>query len=135
VDVFDKAVLGSSEILRFTETGTSLKVALPPVLADKKLFWGESSGQFIFRRNLRDRKDSIFMMDLASGSNPNTKESVIQMISKVVTTSRGVPALKNRQGFMRDIRDWLDFAHDITSPFFRDFILPAVLKKFGRPKQ
>jgi len=135
VDVFDKAVLGSSELLRFAETGTSLKVELPPVLGDKRLFWGEASGRFLFQRNLRDTKDSLFIMELASGAKQDTKESVIQLISKVVTTNRGIPALKNRQGFVSDVSDWLEFAHDITSPFFRDFVRPDVLKKFGRPKQ
>jgi uncharacterized protein (TIGR04255 family) len=130
IDVFDKTVLGSSGIFQFTETGTSLKFELPQMLDDKGVFWGNPSGRFSFARGLRERKDSVFSVDLATGRNNDTKEDVIRMESKVTSSGRGVPVLNTDRAFIAQMGKWLEYSHGITSPFFKDFILPDVMKKF-----
>jgi uncharacterized protein (TIGR04255 family) len=135
VDVFDKAILGSGALLRFTETGTSLGLGLPKVLDKPDTFWGDAAGRMLFQRNVRGRKDTIFAIDIASGHNTDTKQDVIQLFSRVTTTGAGVPRLKTHGRFIRDVGDWLEQAHNLTSPFFKEFVLPGVMEKFKVPVQ
>jgi uncharacterized protein (TIGR04255 family) len=132
VDVFSKEIIGGGSIYDFARTGTSVAFSLQKVMADKEKFWGAPVGRFFQERPLRERKDSRFGFDLASGQSGETKEEIVQLISKVVSTGNGVPALKSPKLFLPKLREWLDFAHGVTSPFFKSFIKPEVMKKFQR---
>lgn len=132
VDVFDKTVLPEGSVVSFAEKASSLKIQLPPILGNKEMFWGNVAGRVVFQRSIRDRKDSLFEAELASAQNAGTNEAVIKLESKVRSTGGGVPALKNNKKFISDVGDWLEFAHDVTSPFFKDFVLPEFMKKFRR---
>jgi uncharacterized protein (TIGR04255 family) len=125
VDVFDKTVLKSNDFFDFAHRATTLKFTLPRILEDKQLFWGDPIGRFLFQRGLRGYKNSQFVVDLASA-----QESKFQLLSKVSTSTPSVPSLKSKASFIADVRKWLEFAHGITSPFFKDFVLPEVMKKF-----
>lgn len=133
IDVFDKTVLRSSDFFRFTETGTSLKFNLPQFLENHQIFWGEAAGRFLFQRSLRGKKESLFRVELASAQSSATKENIVQLESKVTTAGVGVPVFRNTRSFVAEISKWLEFAHGVTSPFFKGFILPDVMTKFKRP--
>jgi uncharacterized protein (TIGR04255 family) len=130
VDVFDKAVIGDKDLFDFAESGTSLRFKLPDVLFDRNMFWGDASGRFFFQRSLRGRKDSTFAIDLSSGRNMATKQDVLQLVSRVASSGVGVPPLGGTTPFLKQIGDWLEFAHNVTSPFFKHFILKDVMDKF-----
>jgi hypothetical protein len=132
VDVFDKSITGSSsDIFKFSENCTSLQIKMPPVLDKKQLYWGDTAGRFVFRRSIRGIKDSHFEVDLASG----TEQPVVQLTSKMSTGKQGVPVLGDRGKFSRDLGKWLAVAHDsYTSPFFKEFVAPETMRKFGKKK-
>jgi uncharacterized protein (TIGR04255 family) len=132
VDLFGKSVLGSTEFVRFMATGTSLNFQLPKMLESKSIFWGDAEGRFKFQRALRGRKNSLFIVDIGSGSTADTKQDVIRLESKVTSSEPGVPVLKNHRMFLMELNEWLEFAHSVTSPFFKEFILPDVMRKFGQ---
>jgi uncharacterized protein (TIGR04255 family) len=132
IDVFTKAITDCTSIVDFANTGTRLRIEPPSFLSDKKLFWGDPRGQVALEYMLRDRKESTFSFQIANGTIPQTNESVIQLLSRVISNGGGVPKLKSPAVFVRDVENWLEFAHGILSPFFRSFVADDVMDKFKR---
>jgi uncharacterized protein (TIGR04255 family) len=130
IDVFDKWLLGKASLFHFVAHGTSLKFELPPMLNDRKLFEGDPVGRFGLTRRLKCWEGSTFMLDFASSKTPDNKEDVIRLESKVSCNERGVPKLKTNTKFLQDVDQWLEFAHGITSPFFKALLLPEIMDKF-----
>jgi len=135
IDIFDKANLGSASLFKFTETGTSLRLKAPTFLDDRKKFWGDATGNLLFQKDLRDRKGSVFIVNVASGKRAESNDNVIQVLSKVTSSTPGVPVLTNHRAFIKDVGNWLDFAHGILSPFFKDFIPREVIAKFKQVRK
>jgi uncharacterized protein (TIGR04255 family) len=133
VDVFDNAVLEHTSLFDFIETATSLHVKLPNELINPKLFWGDATGRFALQRALRGKKDTNFSIDIVPGQTTDTKKNVIQLTSKVMSTGVGVPVVTNTRAFLVQLGRWLEFAHSVTSPFFKEFILADVKRKFTLP--
>jgi hypothetical protein len=133
IDVFDKSLLGKAALFYFAEHGTSLKFGFPPILKDPKIFVGDPEGRLIFKSGLKGWKDTQFFMDFASGQNNETKEAVVRMETKVLCEGPAVPKLNNHAKFISEVGDWLDFAHGITSPFFKQLVLPPIMAKFKGP--
>jgi uncharacterized protein (TIGR04255 family) len=131
VDAFDKATVGTSELFRFIESGTCLDFKFPSVL-DKREFWADTTGRLFLQRNVRGEKETIFTMDLASAHRTETKQNIIQLISRVLTVGVGIPRRKSSDAFIKDVSEWLEMAHGLTSPFFKEFISPSILEKFKR---
>jgi uncharacterized protein (TIGR04255 family) len=132
VDVFDKTLLGRTDLFYFAKHGTTLNIELPTMLNDRKLFGGEADGRFVFRRHLRNRKDTEFIMDFGSGKNKATGENIARLESKIVSRGEGVPGLKSNPTFLRDVSKWLKQAHEITSPFFKQFVTDKVMEQFKK---
>jgi uncharacterized protein (TIGR04255 family) len=128
IDAFDKSLLGKAAFLDFLERGTSMKFELPKILTDRELFAGDAEGRFIFARDLKGWKNSRFIMDIGSGKSGD--EEVVRLETKVQCEDAGVPGLTMPARFMRETETWLNFAHGITSPFFKQFVLPHVMRKF-----
>lgn len=129
IDAFDKSLLGKAALFDFIERGTTMTVSLPKMLTNTKLFSGDANGRFLIQRSLRQRKDSLFTVDLATGKKEGA-ETIVRLETKVKTEGAGVPALKSAAKFLSDVEDWLEFAHGITSPFFKDFVVADVMQKF-----
>jgi hypothetical protein len=101
------------------------------MLDDRTLFAGQADGRLVFRRNLKDWKASAFIVDFGSGKNSETGENIARLETKVICREAGVPKFaKSHSKFISDVNNWLEFAHGITSPFFKDFVLPDVMSKF-----
>jgi uncharacterized protein (TIGR04255 family) len=132
VDVFTKDIIRDKSFFDFANNGTSVTVALPGFFNNSRMFWSDPVGRLFYQRALRGKKDSLFAFDMGSAVNEQSKEEVIQLVSKVSSTGRGVPTLKKSATFINEMRKWLDLAHGITSPFFKSFIRPDIMKKFAR---
>ena len=130
VDVFTKDVIQRKTFFEFASHDTSSAFSVPEFFNDKKKFWGDPLGNIYYQHALRDRKDSFFSYNMGIGKNEQTKEEAIQLMSRVVSSNRGAPTLKTPASFLREIGKWLDFAHDIASPFFQSFVKPELMKKF-----
>jgi hypothetical protein len=90
--------------------------------------WG--NGRLVVGRHLKGRKQSQFLLDISTGKRDGA-EDIIRLETKVVTEGAGVPELKSHPKFIRDVDDWAEFAHGITSPFFKDFVAPEIMQQFG----
>ncbi|HEX4301471.1 MAG TPA: TIGR04255 family protein [Rhizomicrobium sp.] len=131
VDAFDKSILGRAALFEFTEKATSLRFGLPPMLNKSDIFSGDAEGRFFFQRDLKAMKDTTFVLDVASAKNNETNEGVVRMESKVISLRNDVPKLGPPAKFINDLGRWLETAHNVLSPFFKQFILPDVMKKFA----
>jgi uncharacterized protein (TIGR04255 family) len=131
VDVFGKSLVGTTEFFDFVNKATTFKFSLPGMLNDKALFWGAAAGRLKFQRHLRGRKNSLFVVDVGSGSTTDTKEDIVRMESKVTSAAAGVPPLNGAKQFLKALDEWMEFAHSITSPFFKQSLSKEVMSKFG----
>ncbi len=129
IDAFDKSLLGKAALFDFIERGTTMTVQFPKLLTDTTLFSGDANGRFLIVRTLKQRKSSQFLMDLGTGKKEGV-EDIIRLETKVKTDGAGVPTLKTPAKFFREVDEWLEFAHGITSPFFKDFLVRDVMQKF-----
>jgi uncharacterized protein (TIGR04255 family) len=129
IDVFDKKLLGKAAFFDFLNKGTTLKIELPPMFADRQVFDADPSGRLNFRTKLKRRKDSVLIIDFGSATNPN-KEDMLRLETKVVSVDSGVPNAASADGFLRELGKWLEFAHGVTSPLFQELITDAVMAKF-----
>jgi hypothetical protein len=130
IDAFDKSLFGKAAMFDFLKRGTTMKVDLPRILNDQTRFAGEPEGRFLFTRALKGWKNTRFVMDLGSGKRDAT-EDIVRLETKVLCDGPGVPHFKSSGKFMSEPDGWLEFAHGITSLFFKEFILPDVMKKFS----
>lgn len=130
IDAFDKSLTGSANLFDFAESATSLKFELPTMLNNRKIFSGGAEGRFSFVRDLKGWKPSRFVLDIGSGK--NAEEDIVHLTTKVTCAAPGVPKLRgNATSFVGEVNEWLEFAHDITSPLFEELIRPEIMKKFG----
>jgi uncharacterized protein (TIGR04255 family) len=130
IDVFDKTILGHASLFPFLDQGTSIKLGLPPMMKNKKLLRGNSVGRFNFQSELKDRKSSHLLFEVGSGKNLVSDEDIIRMETKIVSKADGVPSFENAASFVKDVGIWLEFAHGITSPLFKQVIIGDVMAKF-----
>lgn len=129
IDAFDKSLLGTAALFEFMERGMSVKLQTPKMLRDEKVFAGDAAGRVVFVRGLRGWKNSRFHLDITTAKKGGT-EDIVRTETKVQCDGVGVPALKNPAKFMKDIDKWLEFAHGVTSPFFKELVLPNLMQKF-----
>src|SRR5580692_6672372 len=103
---------------------------LPKILNDSTKFLGEAEGRFVLARDLKGWKNSRFVMDVGSGKKEAT-EDIVRLETKVFCVKDGVPKLRTSGKFINSVDDWLEFAHGVTSPFFRELMLPGLMQKFS----
>jgi len=133
IDAFDASLVGTIDFVQFLADGTTVELKPPPMFGDATVFSGPSSGRLLIARNLRAWKSSQFSIDLGSGQRKD--EPILRSETKVFTSNDGVPALTSRhQRFLTEIEKWLEFAHGVTSPFFKELVSEAAMAKFKEPQ-
>jgi len=133
IDAFDKSLVGSTSLVDFINGGTRMRIELPPFLADPNCFSGETDGRLLIQRKLVGWTESLFSMDLGSGKSGTT--DIVRMETKIVCRGDGVPKLSTKSAFLNKVDSWLEFAHGVASPYFREFVTDAVMAKFKKKKQ
>jgi len=128
VDAFDEALAGTSDLLQFLNAATHISLTLPNFVNSSQIFRSAIGGRIMLSRPLKARKQSVFALDIGSGSRQEAK--IIRLESKIVTREGGVPKLTTAAPFLREVKKWLQFANGITSPFFRELIRSEVMAKF-----
>ena len=128
INSFDEAILNTPDLPSFLGSGTVLEIAVPPFIDNSDLFESSIQGRIALQRKLKGWPSSTFVTEIASATNAQTSRSVFQLLSKVVTEEPGVPALG--PSFRRRVAEWLDFAHSLTSPFFKSFIKGTLMSQF-----
>jgi hypothetical protein len=121
IDVFDETALKTPDLLSFLATGTNLEIKTPSFIENSAIFENSINGRLFLQRKLRGWADSSFLID-------ETSRQSFQVLSKVVTEGEGVPAIGH--SFRKRVAEWLEFAHDLTSPFFKSFIKENLMSQF-----
>jgi hypothetical protein len=88
------------------------------------------NGRIVFNRSPTAWKESEFSVDFATvRARDNTDQKAFRLETKVLTKEGGLPTLKKHTQFVSDVAKWLDFAHGLTSPFFKKFIARGLMAK------
>jgi uncharacterized protein (TIGR04255 family) len=132
VDAFDSTLAGTTDLVRFFGAATTLKLDVSPLLSSKKMFGDEHRGRVLLETRAKNWKASQFIVDFGSGR--RNEEDIIRLETKVVTSADGAPKLRTHRSFLSEVAKWLEFAHGITSPFFKDLVKASVMQKFQRAK-
>jgi uncharacterized protein (TIGR04255 family) len=130
IDAFPASLVGNAALFPFLEKQTTLRIGLPEMLTDKKIFEPDVMGRFHYRAKLKGRKQSELTLDLGSGKNAETGEELVRMETKVISLGPDVPTLRNNLKAFRAVDLWLEMAHGITSPLFRELIKRETLAKY-----
>jgi hypothetical protein len=130
IDAFDASLVDTTDFVRFLDAATTMKLDGPPFMTSDKKFADKRHGRVQLQTAAKDWKASQFAFDLASGL--RQEQAIIRLESKVGTTAEGTPRLREPRAFLSEVGKWLEFAHGITSPFFRDFVKAPVMEKFKR---
>jgi uncharacterized protein (TIGR04255 family) len=130
IDAFPASLVGNVALFSFLEKQTMLKIGLPEMLTNKKILEPDAMGRFHFRARLAGRKRSELQVELDSGKNAETGEDLVRMETKVLSLEPDVPTLADNSKAFRAIDSWLEMAHDITSPLFKQLIKRETLAKY-----
>ena len=130
VDVFDKSVVGKAALIHFANTATTLKFDLPAMLNDSKIVTGNADGRFVFERPLRLRRIRSCCWILAQARTVKWAGASSEWKPRFCPGMREIAAYRQTGQFIKALDDWLEFAHDVTSPFFKQFIRPEIMAKF-----
>jgi uncharacterized protein (TIGR04255 family) len=130
IDAFPASMVGSAALFPFLKEQTTLKIELPEMLTDKKRFEQDVKGRFLYRARLKAKKHSELQLDLGAGKDTQTGEELVRMETKVFSLASDVPPLGNSSKSRKAIDSWLEMAHGITSPLFKQIIKPTALAKY-----
>jgi uncharacterized protein (TIGR04255 family) len=130
MDVFDETLLPKGGLTEFLSRCTTMKVEPPPFLTDQRRFAANMPARVIFNATPEGRTQTRFVVDF--GSVVREGRATFRLENKVVTTDAGVPTLDSKKQFLLALVDWLEFAHDLTSPFFKSFVTKELMDRFER---
>jgi uncharacterized protein (TIGR04255 family) len=125
LDAFDASLVDTTDLVQFLKNGTTLKIELPSYFS--KIGTADPKGRISFHKDVKGWKATQFVFDIASAH--STSEDIIRLETKVITQEEGVPKIRQ---IPRDLTRWLEFAHGLTSPFFKEFVTAKVMDKFKK---
>lgn len=130
IDIFDKELIGSTDLIEFVNSATELGINIPDFFSDRKLFGNVQSGRFIYDIPVRTIRNTQFIMDFGSGFHDDQK--VVRLETKVITHGKAVPSVgrKSKNTFFKNMKEWLECAHGLISPYFKAIIKPQIMEKF-----
>lgn len=130
LDSFDLESSGNVDVIEFLNANTSLGIQMPNFFSDGAV-GVPASTLFQCQFPVKKRKHTSFIFQVGNGLHLSKKALILE--SKVLTkappskpTSSGRAVPDN----VKNIDAWLEDAHAITSPFFKDFVTETLLKKF-----
>jgi len=126
IDLFNADMLQHNSITEFLKSNSSVKYDGFAFL-ESALFEGEDQGMLSIRKPLANKELGYFTFEIANAAS----EGKIGLL----LVSRVVKEKVSEQNFKGDILtalgSWLGDAHDVTSPFFRAFVHPDLMKQFS----
>jgi len=127
IDSFDNSIAAHQNAVKFINEETSLNIDIPPFLS-KKPFGNSLTVNLLFDLPVKNMKDTHFNMRIANGR-ADEKETII-LESKVFTKSDAINMGKTQVTRIKYIESWLERAHNITSPFFKQFASGTLMDQF-----
>jgi hypothetical protein len=125
IDTFSEAIAPVTDVTQFMRDATRLELHLPNFWHNDNLSQ-EVRGRIVLDVDARKPAGARFYFDLGSANLDDTP--IVRMESKIVATRDNV--LPIGKDFEQALSEWLDEAHDITSPSFKALIKEDVLEKF-----
>lgn len=128
IDSFDSMLLPSKDVIDFVNKETSLNIKLPAFLTKKPL-GKQPKTRFIFESPVASKKDTFFRVEIGNGQ-AKDKEAIL-LTSKVISRFENTRTIgKTDKALVKNIGEWLEAAHSLTSSFFKDFVGEALMDKF-----
>ncbi len=129
IDVFYPSIPEVVSFDTFIDKCTNMKLEFPEFVKTSKIFTGEIEARLAFNRQVKGKKNTRLVVDFGSGKANDNR--VVRLESKVISDGGDLPKSKpDSQSFIKDIDSWLESAHSITSPFFKNIIASNLMKKF-----
>ena len=129
VDAFDASLVDTVDLAKFLRDATTLKIELPSFFS--KIGSADTRGRVSFQKEVKGWKATQFIFDIASGLR-NPAEDIVRLETRIITLTAGVPKGRQHPSFLKDLSRWLEFAHGLTSPFFKEFVTAKVMNKFKK---
>lgn len=129
IDFFDPQFLlnkNNASIQSFINNETSANLSLPQ-FKFQDLIGPFDTGRLTLKSKLKKIKNSEFIIDIGSG----TREEIesVRLESRVITAAKNGLSIKSGQKIEDYVKIWLEDVRAVLSPFFEDFLEPALLKK------
>jgi uncharacterized protein (TIGR04255 family) len=131
-DIFDETSLQTGVVTEFLSRGTTMKVEPPAFLRNPERFEANMPTRVVFNAISRGRKDTQFVVDF--GTVLQEGRAAFSLENKVVTRDAGVPTFDTKRRFLSGLEKWLEFAHALTSPFFKSFVRPELMDQFEKTR-
>lgn len=129
INSFGAGAGGDRGLTRFLKSSTTIEAELPPALKNSPRIKSENDrGRYSFNVDCRKPADSRYHLDIATVTQDETP--AIRMEHKVTLKGDNLLAGRNLTARIKKISDWLDQAHDVTSPSFTGIIKASVLNSF-----
>jgi len=129
MDSFDNTFMTHQNPIKFINENSSLKIDFPPFF-DKKPIEKCKNANLLFEFPVSNLKDSSLIVRIANATVKDKK--CILLESKVIAKADPISLGKTLATRLKYISDWLEGAHSLTSPFFKEFVNPSLMKKFER---
>lgn len=132
VDSFNLKLLGHSDVVRFINESSTMKFAYAQGSYSKPL-GAVGSAHVMLSFPMKEDSDTNFAFEITTGKYQDVPTVVL--VSKVVTQAASIP-IDGRRGPIKFVDAWLEKAHAVTSPFFREFVSDKLMAEFGaRPRR
>lgn len=128
IDAFDVSLVGHSDIERFLQHDTQLNYE-PLEFLGTEGFSNNKSGLFRLKKQLSSDKDSWFHIEIGNGVSEG--EDAIVMTTRVIKSRKKLDLGNRKQTIKKNILNWSDLAHNVTSPFFRKFVGKDLMEVFS----
>ena len=126
-DSFDSRYVAHKDILKFINEETSLRIQLPEFLIKKPLE-NLSNSHLMFEFPISELQDTFFFVRLANAK-VNDRDSIL-LESKVITKAERIRMGNTPAQCVKYLDKWLNSAHLLTSPFFKQFVSKSLMKRF-----
>lgn len=129
IDIFDEALLGHSSAERFIRENTQLAYEGHEFFKTD-VFEEADITQFKTQRNLKNDPNTKFQLEIGPGKK-NTDRVVIA-VNKVVNSAAPIDFGTQNRSIRKNILEWADRAHNVTSPFFKSFVCEELMAVFNQ---
>jgi uncharacterized protein (TIGR04255 family) len=125
VDSFSLDEKAKENLVGFLNSKTCLSLTLPAFVPEK--LKELDNAQLVLNYPVKGMGETLFVVVVGSGVSQGIKTVIMQ--SKVIT-KLGESKVGHGQ-FVTGLSQWLEKAHDVTSPFFKEFVKDHLMKKFA----
>lgn len=129
INSFDSSLSPQQNLITFLNEKSSFNIKLPPFLSKQPI--GKSpKARLFFDFPVVKKKNTSFQVEIGSGTAKDKK--TILLTSRVISTLDKANIGKTDKTQINYISKWLELAHSLTSPFFKDFVDKSLMAEFKK---